>query len=177
MSVAASRYAKALLDVLYPAKAEVGREQLLTFSSLLSQEAEARVLLENPTVSVERRKELLARICDALALESPIRNFLSLLVDRNRLELLDEIVQTYETLLDEKFGVVRARVTSARDLDTKQRDEVVSRLQALTGKKVRMEVFVDPSLIGGLVAQVGSTIYDGSIRQRLQSFRDNLSQD
>ncbi|HET9218909.1 MAG TPA: F0F1 ATP synthase subunit delta [Terriglobia bacterium] len=177
MSVAASRYAKALLDVLHPAKAEMGREQLLKFSSLLSQHAEARVLLENPTVSGEKRKELLARVGDALALESPIRNFLSLLVDRNRLELLDEIVQTYETLLDEKLGVVRARVTSAQDLDTKQRDEVVSRLQALTGKKVRMEVFVDPSLIGGLVAQVGSTIYDGSIRQRLQSFRDNLTQD
>ena len=177
MSVAASRYAKALLDVLYPAKAEVGREQLLKFSSLLSQQAEARVLLENPTVSVERRKELLARVGDALALEPPIRNFLSLLVERNRLELMDEIVQTYESLLDEKLGVVRARITSAQDLDTKQRDEVVSRLQALTGKKVRMEVFVDPSLIGGLVAQVGSTIYDGSIRQRLQSFRDNLTQD
>ena len=177
MSVAASRYAKALLDVLYPAKAEVGREQLLKFSSLLSQQAEARVLLENPTVSVERRKELLARVGDALALEPPIRNFLSLLVERNRLGLMDEIVQTYESLLDEKLGVVRARITSAQDLDTKQRDEVVSRLQALTGKKVRMEVFVDPSLIGGLVAQVGSTIYDGSIRQRLQSFRDNLTQD
>ena len=177
MSVAASRYAKALLDVLYPAKAEVGREQLLKFSSLLSQQAEARVLLENPTVSVERRKELLARVGDALALEPPIRNFLSLLVERNRLALMDEIVQTYESLLDEKLGVVRARITSAQDLDTKQRDEVVSRLQALTGKKVRMEVFVDPSLIGGLVAQVGSTIYDGSIRQRLQSFRDNLTQD
>ena len=177
MSVAASRYAKALLDVLYPAKAEVGREQLLKFSSLLSEQAEARVLLENPTVSVERRKELLARVGDAMALEPPIRNFLSLLVERNRLELMDEIVQTYESLLDEKLGVVRARITSAQDLDTKQRDEVVSRLQALTGKKVRMEVFVDPSLIGGLVAQVGSTIYDGSIRQRLQSFRDNLTQD
>src|SRR5688572_7743648 len=113
MSVAASRYAKALLDVLYPAKAEVGREQLLKFSSLLSQQAEARVLLENPTVSVERRKELLARVGDALALEPPIRNFLSLLVERNRLELMDEIVQTYESLLDEKLGVVRARITSA----------------------------------------------------------------
>jgi F-type H+-transporting ATPase subunit delta len=177
MSVAASRYAKALLDVLYPAQAEGGREQLLRFYSLLSQQTEARQLLENPTVSVEKRKELLAKIGDALALETPIRNFLNLLVDRNRLELLDEIVPTYESLLDEKLGVVRARVTSAQDLDIKQRDEVASRLQALTGKKVRMEVFVDPSLIGGLVAQVGSTIYDGSIRQRLQSFRDNLTQD
>jgi len=177
MSVAASRYAKALLDVLYPAKAEVGREQLLRFSSVLSQQSEARLVLENPTVSVERRKELVGKLGEVLALESPIRNFLNLLVERNRLELLEEIVSTYQGLLDEKLGIVRARVTSALELDARQQDEVASHLQALTGKKIRMEVHVDPSLIGGLVAQVGSTIYDGSIRQRLQAFRNNLTQD
>jgi F-type H+-transporting ATPase subunit delta len=177
MSVAASRYAKALLDVLYPAKAEAGREQLLQFLSVLSQQPDARHLLENPTVSAERRKDLVQRIGDTLVLDVPVRNFLGLLIDRNRLDLLDEITSTYGALLDDKLGIVRARVTSALDLDSRQRDEVAARLQALTGKKVRMEVFVDPSLIGGLVAQVGSTIYDGSIRQQLQSFRNNLTQD
>ena len=177
MSVAASRYAKALLDVLYPAKAEKGREQLLQFASVLSQQQDARLLLENPTVSAERRKDLVNKIGETLALDVPVRNFLGLLVDRNRLDLLDEIVSTYEGLLDERLGVVRARITSALELEPRQRDEVVARLQALTGKKVRMEVFVDPSLIGGLVAQVGSTIYDGSIRQQLQAFRNNLTQD
>src|SRR4030095_1617149 len=177
MSVAASRYAKALLDVLYPAKAEAGREQLLQFISVLSQQQDARHLLENPTVSAERRKDLVNRIGDTLALDVPVRNFLGLLIDRNRLDLLDEITSTYGALLDDKLGIVRARVTAALDLDSRQRDEVAARLQALTGKKVRMEVFVDPSLIGGLVAQVGSTIYDGSIRQQLQAFRNNLTQD
>jgi F-type H+-transporting ATPase subunit delta len=177
MSVAASRYAKALLDVLYPAKAEIGREQLLQFISVLSQQRDARLLLENPTVSAERRKDLVNRIGGELALDVPIRNFLGLLIDRNRLELLEEITSTYEALLDDRLGIVRARITSALDLDSRQRDEVAARLQALTGKKVRMEVSVDPSLIGGLVAQVGSTIYDGSIRQQLQAFRNNLTRD
>jgi len=177
MSVAASRYAKALLDVLYPAKAEAGREQLLQFNSVLAQQQDARTFLENPTVSAERRKDLLKRLGDTLALNVPIRNFLGLLIDRNRLDLLDEIASTYEALLDEKLGVVRARITSALELNSQQRDEVAARLQALTGKKVRMEVSVDPALIGGLVAQVGSTIYDGSIRQQLNTFRNNLTQD
>jgi F-type H+-transporting ATPase subunit delta len=177
MSVAATRYAKALLDVLYPAKAEAGREQLLQFASVLSQQRDAQLLLENPTVSAERRRDLVGKIGDALALDAPIRNFLGLLIDRNRLDLLDEIISTYETLLDDKLGVVRARITSALELDPRQRDEVAARLQAVTGKKVRMEVLVDPALIGGLVAQVGSTIYDGSIRQQLQAFRNNLTQD
>jgi F-type H+-transporting ATPase subunit delta len=177
MSVAASRYAKALLDVLYPAKAEAGREQLLKFSAVLSQQADARLLLENPTVSVERRRELVSKIGDSLGLDVPVRNFLGLLIERNRLDLYDEIVSTYEALLDDKLGVVRARITSAVELDAKQRDDVAARLRTLTGKNVRMEVSVDPSLIGGLVAQVGSTIYDGSIRQQLQAFRNNLTQE
>jgi len=177
MSVVASRYAKALLDVLYPTQAEAGREQLRQFASVLSQELDARLLLENPTVSVERRKDLVGTIGDTLALAVPVRNFLGLLIERNRLDLLDKMVSTYESLLDDKLGIVRARITSALELDSRQRDEVAARLQALTGKKVRMEVLVDPSLIGGLVAQVGSTIYDGSIRQQLQAFRNNLTQD
>jgi F-type H+-transporting ATPase subunit delta len=177
MSVASSRYAKALLDVLYPSKAESGRDQLRKFFSVLSVEQDARQVLENPTLSPENRKDLLAKIGDALALDTPIRNFLGLLIDRNRLDLLEEIVATYETLLDEKQGVVKARVTTALELDTSQREHVSARLHALTGKKVRMETVVDPSLIGGLVAQVGSTIYDGSIRQQLQTFKNSLIQD
>jgi len=174
MSVAASRYAKALLDVLFPSKAELGREQLHRFLSVLSEQSDARVVLENPTVSVERRKELLNQIGEVLALEPQIRNFLALLIERNRLDLLEEILSTYESLLDDRLGVIRARVTTALELDSRQRDEVAARLQTLTGKKVRMEVSVDSSLIGGLVAQVGSTIYDGSIRQQLQTFKNSL---
>ena len=174
MSVAANRYAKALLDVLFPSRAELGRQQLKGFFSVLSEQTEARVVLENPTVSAERRTELLNKIGDVLGLDTPIRNFLALLIERNRLDLLNEILSTYENLLDDRQGVVRARVTTALALDSRQQDAVAAKLQALTGKRVRMEVFVDSSLLGGLVAQVGSTIYDGSIRQQLQTFKTNL---
>ena len=177
MSVAASRYAKALLDVLYPSKAEAGRDQLKEFLSVLSTEQSARQILENPTLSSQTRRELVSKIGDALGLDTPIRNFLGLLIDRNRLDLLDEIATTYETLFDEKLGVVKAHVTTAFELDSNQREQVSARLHALTGKKVRMETSVDPSLIGGMVAKVGSTIYDGSIRQQLQTFKNSLTQD
>jgi F-type H+-transporting ATPase subunit delta len=177
MSVAASRYAKALLDVLYPAKAEMGLDQLRSFSSMLTQEADAKSVFENPTVSTENRKDLLTKVGDALKLDASIRNFLGLLIDRNRLDRLGEIISTYETLLDEKLGVVRAHVTSARELDSTQQGQVAAKLQALTGKKVRMQISVDSDLIGGLVAQVGGTIYDGSIRNQLQTFRNSLTQE
>lgn len=177
MSVAASRYAKALMDVLYPSKAQGGLKQLREFSSMLSMEPDARQILENPTVSTDRRKELLRNLGDALALDTSIRNFLGLLIDRNRLDLIQEIIPVYEALLDDRLGVVRAHVTSALELDAAQQSEVAARLQALTGKRVRMEVSVDPSLMGGLVAQVGSTIYDGSIRQQLRAFKNSITQD
>jgi F-type H+-transporting ATPase subunit delta len=177
LSVASKRYAKALLDVLYPAKAEAGLQQLKDFSTVLDQQADARLVFDNPTVSTERRKDLLNKIGDALKLDTPIRNFLGILIDRNRLDILKEVVSTYASLLDEKQGFVEAHVTSALELSSAQQGEVAAKLQKLTGKKVRMQVSVDPSLIGGLVAQVGSTIYDGSIRQQLQTFRNSLTQD
>ena len=177
MSVAARRYAKALLDVLYPAKAEAGLAQLKDFSTVLAQQSDAKLVFENPTVSNERRKDLLNKIGDALKLDAPIRNFLGILIDRNRLDILGEAITTYSSLLDEKNGVVQAHVTSALELNSAQQAEVTTKLQSLTGKKVKMQVSVDPSLIGGMVAQVGSTIYDGSIRTQLQTFRNSLTQD
>jgi F-type H+-transporting ATPase subunit delta len=176
MSVAARRYAKALLDVLYPAKAETGLEQLRNFSTMLSQQADAKLVFENPTISTERRKDLLNKVGDALKLDTPIRNFVGILIDRNRLDSLDEVISTYAGLLDERLGVVQAHVTSALALDAAQQDQVAAKLQALTGKKVKMEISVDPALIGGIVAKVGSTIYDGSLRTQLQTFKESLTQ-
>lgn len=177
MSVAANRYAKALLDVLYPASAELGLEQLVKFSSLLSSQVQMRQLFENPTIAADRRKEVFRGIADSLSYEIHVRNFLNLLIERNRLDLLADIVSAYQKLLDEKLGIVRAQVTSAGPLDATQQQDIASRLEQVTGKHVRVELSVDPALIGGVVARVGSTIYDGSIRQQLQVFKQRLIQD
>ena len=91
-----------------------------------------------------------------------------------RLPILDEIITAYQRLMDKRLGIVRARVTSAHALDLAQQREVMQKLEKITGNHVRMELFVDPSLIGGVVAQVGSTIYDGSVRQYLQAFKTRL---
>jgi F-type H+-transporting ATPase subunit delta len=176
MSVAANRYARALLDVLYPKDAETGYEQLSRFSDLLSQEPDARRLLENPTVAVERRKSLVKEITDALGTIPQVRNFVDILIERNRLELFDEIIRTYRKYLDQKLGIIRAAVTSAVPLDEAQRQIFMNKLQQATGKQVRMEVSVDPSLLGGVITRVDSTIYDGSLRQQLESFKEKLVQ-
>jgi F-type H+-transporting ATPase subunit delta len=177
MSVAANRYARALIDVLYPDKAEAGYQQLQQFLSLLDEHPDARRFLENPTTAGERRRRMLKEIFSASKMDQKVANFIGILADRDRLPILEEVVETYQKFLDEKLGIVRARVTSAHALDGGQQQELTARLEKATGKQVRMEVAVDPSLIGGVVAQVGSTIYDGSVRQQLQAFKSRLSEE
>jgi F-type H+-transporting ATPase subunit delta len=174
MSVVANRYARALMDVLYPSRAEAGLQQLQSFSSLLDEQPEARSFLQNPSIAGGRRHRMLKEISEALNFDRRIMNFVSVLMDRNRLMLLEEIISRYQELMDERLGVVRARVTAARSLDSAQQRELAGKLGTITGKQVLLEVVVDPSLIGGVIAQVGSTIYDGSVRQQLQAFKSRI---
>ena len=175
MSVAANRYAKALIEVLYPDKAEAGLDQLRQFASLLQDQPDARRLFENPTVPTDRRKVLLNQIADSTGASAEVRNFIGILIERNRLGILDEIIAAYEKFFDARMGVVRAIVTTAQPLDAAQQDQLAATLSSVTGKQVRMTVEVDPELIGGAVARVGSTIYDGSLRQQLETFKSRLA--
>jgi F-type H+-transporting ATPase subunit delta len=162
------------MDVLYPEKAEAGLNQLQSFASLLAEQPEARIFLENPTMAGERRNRLLKEISDALSFDRRVSNFINILAERNRLPLFEDVIQEYQRLLDDRLGIVRARVTAARSLDALEHRELESKLEQITGKQVRMEIAIDPSLIGGVIAQVGSTIYDGSVRQQLQAFKSRL---
>ncbi len=174
MSVAANRYAKALIDVLHPDHAEAGLEQLQSFSALLREEPDARRFLENPGMARDRRKRMLDEIGRALNFDRRVVNFAGILIDRNRLGLLGDIITAYQRYLDERLGIVRAQVRAAQSLDASEQRELATKLEQITGKQVRMEIAVDPSLIGGVVAQVGSTIYDGSVRHQLQAFKSRL---
>ncbi|HLH32399.1 MAG TPA: ATP synthase F1 subunit delta [Terriglobia bacterium] len=174
MSVAANRYARALMDVLYPNKADAGLEQLQKFAALLKEQPEARIFLENPTMAGERRLRMMKEISAAFSFDRAVTNFINILADRNRLPELEDVIQEYQRLLDDRMGIVRAQVTAARSLDPAQHRELSDKLEQLTGKQVRMEIAIDPSLIGGVIAQVGSTIYDGSVRQQLQAFKSRL---
>ena len=174
MSVASNRYARALIEVLYPDKAEAGLAQLQSFEALLNDQPAARIFLENPTMAGERRNRMLKEISRALSFDRRVGNFINILTDRNRLPALPEVIQEYQRLLDEKMGIVRAHVTAASSLDASQQRALASRLEQITGKQVRMEVSTDPALIGGVIAQVGSTIFDGSVRQQLQAFKSRL---
>jgi F-type H+-transporting ATPase subunit delta len=179
LTAVAARYAHALADVVSgpssPVRPEIVVAELRAFEGVLKSSHELLNALVTPAVAGARKKAVVGRIADTLQLSRISRNFLFVLIDHRRIASLSEILQMFEVALDERLGFARAEVTAARDLSEEQRRMLNSRLEQLTGKRIRSQFKVDESLIGGVVARIGSTIYDGSVRGRLHALGRRLS--
>jgi F-type H+-transporting ATPase subunit delta len=171
----ARRYAKALLEIgiqqqTYDA---LGKEVERAADTLRSS-PELRSALENPVFSLEKRKLIMDELSRRLALSKTVRNFIMLLLDKGRIARLPDIARFYRTLVDEHAGRVRATVTSTRPLDPMLETRLKTALEKSSGKVVIFEKREDPAILGGLVTQVGDTVYDGSVRTQLQQLREEL---
>jgi len=177
-SALASRYASALVDVATDPKVGVDPHQLQgelrNFEAVFQSSAELRNALTSPSVPPARKRAVVGGIGEKLGVSRIARNFLFVLTDHRRIAMLTEVLDAFDLLLDERLGFTRAEVSSARDLDQRQRDAVSHELERLTGKKVRLRFAVDRGLLGGLVARIGSTVYDGSVRGQLQALGKRL---
>lgn len=178
-SAAASRYARALVDLAAaPAAGLEPRrvmEQLAAFEGALSTSADLRNILLSPAVPPVRKRAVVGRIGQMLGLSRLVRNFLYVVIDRRRIGLLGDIRIAFEALLNERLGVVRADIVSARPLAEADRQSIAAQLTRLSGKQVRPEFAVDGGLIGGVTARIGSTMYDGSVRGQLESLRQRMA--
>ena len=178
LSAVATRYAKALADVTTAAAGlppEEALSQLRAFEAALAASHELQNALTTPAVPASRKRAVVARIADILKLSLIARNFLFVLIDHRRIALLGEILHSFELIVDERLGFARAEVSSPRELTESQRGAISGQLERLTGKRIRMRFAVDPALIGGVVARIGSTVYDGSVRGQLQTLGRRLS--
>lgn len=179
VSAVAKRYAEALADVVTGAGSSVKPEQALgelaAFQDALHSSQELYHALVSPAVPASRKRAAVNRIADVLGASRVTRNFLFVLIDHRRIPAFPEIFQSFELVLDERLGFARAEVSSARELDDNQRLALNGTLERLTGKRIRMRFSVDESLIGGVVARIGSTIYDGSVRGQLTTLGRRLS--
>jgi len=179
MAAIAARYARALVDVVTrpaaPASPDAVRSELRAFLEVLEVSEELRNVLANPAVRALRKRALVERLGQPLGLSRISRNFLFVLLDHRRTGLLDEILRAFEGMLDERLGIVRAEVTTAAELGAAEHQLLEQTLAELTGKQVHAQFAVDPVLLGGAVTRIGSTIYDGSLREQLRQIRQRLS--
>jgi F-type H+-transporting ATPase subunit delta len=173
-----NRYARALADAVLTPGGDGDAKQVLSelrvFSAMLRDSFELKNVLLSPAVSIAKKRAVIARFADTLPLSRLVRNFLYVVIDRRRIALLDEIADAFEQALDERMGIVRAEVTSAGPLNDGQQAELQQELSRVSGKQVRCNYSIDPELIGGVVARIGSTVYDGSVRTQLQNMRERL---
>ncbi|MCB9527399.1 MAG: ATP synthase F1 subunit delta [Myxococcales bacterium] len=172
----ADRYARALLDIGVDRKnyEQLGRE--LDRVVALFEHDELRQLFHNPKFDIEARKGVLGELLRRVMVSPICKNFLFLLVDRNRIGYLPEIVAAYHDLSDAHAGRVRARVTVASRLGESDIARLRTVLQQATGKQVIVDQEEDPAILGGVITRIEGRIYDGSVRTQLETMRARLKQ-
>jgi len=175
LSAVVQRYAAALADVAAERKiGDVVRRDLDAFAETFSSVADLRNALESPALNAEVKRRVIEDLAVAMKLDSAVRNFIFLLVDHRRTELLPEIQQAFREELNARLGIVEAEVTSARELSAGEKKELTSVLEQRTGKKIEAQFQEDSALLGGAIVRLGSTIYDGSVRDQLNRLREQL---
>jgi F-type H+-transporting ATPase subunit delta len=177
MASVASAYARAFADVVLSAKLDVNRAigELRRIAALLAESSELRRVWENPAIPADQKRRLLDAIVHRDGIEKPVRNLVAVLIDHRRVPFLERIIQQLEKELDSRLGFAEAQVTSARELGDSEKRSLEEQVEKLTGKKVRAQFGQDPSLLGGVVIRVGSTIYDGSVKGQLQKIKEAIS--
>ncbi len=175
----AGRYARALADVVSAPGADLTADaaisQLRDFAAALASSSELRTVLVSPAVPPDKKKALVATLAVRLGLAGTTQNFLRVVIDHRRLTLLGEMIEALQKVLDERSGIIRARIVAAQPVEPPQQSLLADRLSRLTGSQVRLDFSVDPALLGGLVARIDSTIYDGSVRGRLRALQRRLA--
>jgi len=179
LSVVASRYARAVVDVVTAPDSAVDPtavlEQLRGVEALIAGSADLRNALLSPAVSPSRKRAVMAKLTAELNIARPVRNFLYVIIDHRRVVNFSSIVEAFEALLDERLGYVRADVASAQPLPDGQRQRLEAEISRVAGRKAKLKFTVDPALVAGVVARIGSTVYDGSVRGQLDKLRVMLA--
>jgi F-type H+-transporting ATPase subunit delta len=173
---ASLQYAKALADVALGEKAVAPTvKQLTAFGDLLAESAELRNFLASPAVSREAKHGVLEKLVARLRGSKILRNFLFVVIDKRRTHILPEIIAAFQEVIRRREGILEAQVLSATELSAAQKAELARTLERRTGKRIEAKYSVDAALLGGAVVTLGDTVYDGSIRSRLNELRARLT--
>jgi len=176
-NIIARRYAKALFSLGLgqggDAVSAYGKD-LEELAAVLENVPELMRVFANPIFVASEKKAVLDGVLAKLAVSPMVKNFLGLLAEKERLAFLPEIAVYFRTLLDEAQGVVRGRLVTALNLAEARRDQIKSKLEAQTGKKLVLDFAVDPEILGGVMLKVGDKVLDASLRAQLQILKEQI---
>jgi F-type H+-transporting ATPase subunit delta len=175
---ASIRYARALFETTLSEHRDVAVAygELEQFASLLSANASLERVLTNPAIPVQRKRAVVdALLARAGTLQPAVSKLLALLADRDRLAILGGVTRAFENLLMDHQNVVRAELVTALAISDDRVQAIKAGLKAATGRDVQLDARVDPEILGGAVARIGSTVYDGSVARQLERLKETLT--
>jgi F-type H+-transporting ATPase subunit delta len=176
IQMVARRYASALADVvLERGEAREVQQELQTWAEMLQSNPNLQEVIRNPTIALDKKRALLNQLIERTKPRPTTTNFLKVLLQNQRLIEIPEINRKLTEILDERAGMIAAVVTTAGPVPAASQASLRTKLTELTQKKVRVDFEQDPELIGGLVTRIGSTVYDGSVRNQLQQIKERMA--
>jgi F-type H+-transporting ATPase subunit delta len=177
MAAVASRYARALADVVseaHLAPQDVS-QQLADFMATWKGSADLQEVFLDPSFPAGQKVAILDRMNQKMGLAAQVRNFIAVLLEHGRMKAIEEILEEYRQEMNRRLGIAEVQVTSARALAAEERQALVARIAGLTVGQVEASFHEDHSLIGGVIVRIGSTVYDGSVRGRLERLQEQLA--
>ena len=176
MKSVSRQYATTLADVaMAQGAADTATQELAGFGALYAESAELRNFLSSPAVTREAKHRVIEKLLARVGGSKIVRNFLFVIVDHQRTQLLPEIIAAFQEEIRLRQGIREAQVSSAVELSKAQKAEMEFTLERLTGKRVEAKFSLEPELLGGAVVRLGDTVYDGSLRSRLNDLRARLA--
>ena len=174
VSQVSRRYAEALLAACSDDEVEAVAQELTAFSTAVQESFDLKNVLLNPTFGDEERRSTLEALMAHIGLSERTQRFIVLLIERERQGDLESIAEAFAGLVADKTSKATAIVRTAAELDPSTQEQLKWALEKRTGKKLEMDVTVDPSLIGGIRAEVGMLVFDGTIKAELDKLRESL---
>ena len=177
MAAFVSRYASAFLDVVSAAKLDTAAidRQFTDFLATWEGSRELRDFFVNPAIPAAQKVSILDKLNAKLGMLKELRNLIAVLIDNDRIAAVAQVATAYRQLLQEKLGIHPAEIVTARELGKTERDALLAEVGKLAGGRVEATFRQDKAILGGTVVRIGSTVYDGSVRGRLERLREELA--
>lgn len=177
MAAVIAPYARALADVIAEAHLDPSRveSQLGDFAAAWHESAGLREVFLDPSFPNEEKVAILDKLNARIGMMPQVRNFIAVLINYDRLHFFDEILRGFRHEMNRRLGISEVEVTTAHRLDDTERSALEAQIAALTKSRIVASFHEDPTLMGGAIVRIGSTVYDGSVRGRLDRLEEELA--